>query len=352
MPEYLFIKARLPQGAGLELSARLLAARPHWDIEVADEEFLLSIALIRGQVDAELGVLEEACGQLERVKNIEMQDFWVHRVAEPPAFATPQSAGPWRLLTLKEGEEAPVPRPDRLALPPESAASARFWAGESLALTALAEILTPPPGAPETRGKALLALGHTRPLVPAAALLAGAAEVTLISDAASGDFARNVAALNGKASALSCECEDFGALTKSKGDWAGRFSQIVLHLSPYLAIRRLATLAAWLAEDGAIIIAGFAPGPQTAQLLRSAAKAGLFLAASATEGAWALMRLEKIPAREELPPLTGSVVPALRDLPPEELAAQEEEIPDEESLMLDEEEAEEEIEEATDHQEA
>lgn len=348
MPEYVSIKARLPHGAGLELSARLLAARPHWDIELDGEELFFTVDLIRGQMDSELRVVEEACRHLECVKNVELRDFWVERVSEPLAWSAPASAGPWRLLVLKEGEAAPAPRPDRLALPPESVASARFWAGESLSLTALADILTPPPGAPETRGKALLALGHTRPLVPVAALLAGAAEVTLISDAAACEFARTVAALNGKAAALCCECEDFNTLAKNKTEWTGRFSQIALHLSPYLAVRYLKTLAAWLAEDGVIIISGFAPGPQTAQLLRSAARAGLLLAASSAEGAWALMRLKKVPAREELPPLTGSVVPALRDLPPEELAAQEEEIPDEESLILDEEETE----EVTDDQEA
>jgi hypothetical protein len=194
-----------------------------------------------------------------------------------------------------------------------------------------------------------LALGHVWPLVPAAALWAGAAEAVLLSDEKACAFAQKAAALNGKSSALSCIPEPFTTLAKNQSGWAGRFGLITLHLSPYLAVRRLSTLAKWLAENGALIISGFAPGPQTAQLLRAAAKAGLFLSASTAEGDWAAMKLEPVPFREELPPLTGSVVPALVDLPPEEVQAREEEIPDVESLILPEEEA---AEEETGHTEA
>ncbi len=338
LPEHLFIEARLCPAAGLELSARLLAARPHWDIELDEERASFAIDLVRGELDGELLLLEEALGQLERVKNIEITDFWVRRRAEAPSPAPPASAGPWRLHVLPPGEEPPPPRPDRLCLPFGLSASARFWASESLLLSLAAEHFTPQPGAPETRGRAMLALGHVLPLAPTAALLAGCGEAVLISDGASGERAQGAAALNGKRDALACFSEDFALLAKKMEDWQGRFGLISVHLSPYLAIRRLKVLAGWLAEDGVLIISGFAPGPQTAQLLRAAAKCGLALSASNTEGAWAAMKLEPAPAGEDLPPLTGSVVPALMEAPLETRPEDGEEIPDEESLMLDEEE--------------
>ncbi|UQZ89515.1 hypothetical protein C4J81_09990 [Deltaproteobacteria bacterium Smac51] len=362
MAEYLSIEARLPRLASLELSARLMAARPHWDVEVDEEGLRFTIDMLRGQIDAELGVLEEACRQLERNKNTEITDLWVARVSEPPKRAIPQAAGPWRLMALAEGEEAPAPRPDRLVLPPSTSATARFWAGESLALSAVADHLTPPPGAPETRGRAVLVLGHILPLAPLAAIVAGAAEAIVVSDEKGCAVANEAAALNGKSTALTTVFDSFKNLAKKQEDWQGRFGLIVVHLSPYLVARRFKTLVSWLAEEGVLAVSGFAPGPQTALLLRSAAKAGLFLSGSITEGDWAAMKLEVAPAREELPPLTGSVVPALVELPPEEAASpgqaeasdepsaeepemlppiEEDEIPDEESLMMDEDEVEE-----------
>lgn len=339
MPEYLSIEARLPQTAGLEFAARLMAARPHWDVEADEAAVRFSIPLIHGLVDAELAVVEEAALKVER-KNVEFADFWVRRVFETPVLTQPNAISAWRLQSVEKLDEAPAPRPDRLLLPPKSTASARFWAGESLALSAVAGHLTPPPGAPETRGKAVLVLGHTLPLAPIAALLIGAAEAALISDEAAGDFAKRAAALNGRASALATVTEPFAEAAQKRGEWRGHFGLIVLHLSPYLATRRIKTVVNWLAEDGALIISGFAPGPQTAHLLRAAARAGLCLSASNTLGAWAAMKLELAPKGEDLPPLTGSVVPALVDLPPEEQAAREEEIPDEDSLMPEEEEEE------------
>lgn len=327
----------MPQAAGLELSARLMAARPWWDVEVDEAKISLCFELVRGEVDAELTVLEEACAHLERTKNIKIENFWLSKVAEKPAQSCPAALGPWRLEVLNEGDAAPAPRPDRLILPPRSSASKRFWAGENLALSAALEHLTPPPGAPETRGKSVLVLGHGLPLVPTAALLAGAREAILVSDEGACGFAKSAAAFNGKAAALKCSSENFADFC-AKQDREDSFGLIVLHLSPYLAIRRLKTLVGFLAQDGAMIVSGFAPGPQTAQLLRSAAKNGLILAASNTEGVWAAMKLEPAPAREDLPPLTGSVVPALMDLPPEDFPqeAREDEIPDEESLIIDE----------------
>jgi hypothetical protein len=64
------------------------------------------------------------------------------------------------------------------------------------------------------------------------------------------------------------------------------------------------------------------------------------LAASNISGHWAALKLEHAPKTEDLPPLSGSVIPALKNLPPLEreiLEREEAEIPDVESLILEDE---------------
>ncbi|MDR1922223.1 MAG: hypothetical protein LBS31_10860, partial [Candidatus Adiutrix sp.] len=315
-----------------------------------------------------------ACLSVERGKNAPAVELNIIRAAAPPRQTQPPAAGPWRLVFLDENREAPPPRPDRLILPARLAPSRRLWAGESLLLSAIAAHLTPPPGAPETRGGETLVLESILPAAPVASILAGAAAATLICDETTAQTALATARLNGRAQALnvvvsapadspagaarkiSAGAGQRPGLNKNAGrgapagaarqtrDWDGRFSLIAVHLSPYLVARRLAAAARWLAPDGVLIISGFAPGPQTASLLRAAAKAGLYLLGSINEGDWAAMKLARAPEREELPPLDVHLTPTLEEMPPEPSAAPDDgqdEIPDEESLLTEEEEPEE-----------
>lgn len=315
MTEYLSIKARLPKPAGLELSARLTAARPQWDIAATEDGLSFIIPLIHGRVDEDLGLLEEACQNLERLRIGLEVELEIGRVFERPESPAPAAAGPWRISLHQEGEK---PEPGLILLPPGLGASGRLWAGAALLLTALADHLTPPPGAPETRFQPVLMLENGLPLSPAAARQAQAGSLCLITDEDSALWAGEIMALNGlEEGGVEILTGPFKSLARQKPDWEGRFGLITLHLSPYLAARRFKTLANWLAPGGAVIVSGFAPGPQTAHLLRSAGKAGLCLAGSVNEDDWAAMRLEKSPPREELPPLTGTVVPDLMELPPE-----------------------------------
>ena len=379
MSDFLQIQARLPRAAGLELSARILAAHPAWDIELEEDGLSLVIPLANARPEraaepsgpgaaepseplpgpdeagplwsAELAELEEICRNVEKTRGGVTVELEVAETAAGPGRPAPVAAGPWRVRALAEGEGPPPPRPDQLVLPTALRASKRLWAGESLLLTLMAEHLTPPPGAPETRGLPALVLESVLPVAPLAAVLAGASTATLIAEEADRASAAAIAAVNAKASAVAAVDQPFKILSRKQTDWAGHFGLIAVHLSPYLASRRLKTLARWLRPEGSLIISGFAPGPQTAHLLRAAARAGLHLTGSIIEGDWAAMKLEMAPEREALPPLTGSVVPDLVDLPEEEAAKpdpelalepEEEEMPDEDSLMVEEDEPEDE----------
>lgn len=346
MSPRLLIEARLPRPAGLEMSARLLAARPYWDIELDEDGLNFALPYRPGDLNPELTVLEEACRNLERTRTGLELELKVSRLAddsEPPIPSSPLLGGfgPWRILSAEAEEERSSLGRYVLILPTGPMPSRRWQAGEALLLSALADHLSPPPGAPETRGWPALVLESTLPLAPSAAIVAGSGPVVLLTDEGAGSLAEELTRLNHPEQPLEIIGTPFKSLARKRDDWAGHFGLIAVHLSPYLAARRLKTLAGWLRPEGALIVSGFNPGPQTAHLLRAAARAGLSLAGSVSEGDWAALALETAPARPELPPLTGSLVPDLVDLPPTEefpdLEVAEEEtavIPEDEGLML------------------
>lgn len=272
---------------------------------------------IPGRLDGELTVLEEGCRQVERGRSGLTVELAVARAEAPAPAPRPAALGPWALAGPTAANEPPD---GQIALPPEIRLSRRRWAGENLLAGLLTAHLTPLPGAPVTRGRPALVLTAGWSPVPLAALLAGSGPVTVLAE--EDDTAARVhqlAALNNRTAAISVETAP-GLVRRNPG-WKGYFGLILVHLSPYLAARRLKSLAPWLAQDGVVLAAGFAPGLQTAYLLRAAARAGLALEASNIQGDWAAVRLGPAPPEPGWPPLTGSVVPALVELPEEFEAA-------------------------------
>ncbi len=342
---YLRIEARLPLAAGLELRARLLAARPVWDVAATEDGLDFVIPLALGEMDPELTVVEESCRAVERTRPGLAVELTAVRVSEKPAPDPPAAFGPWAIDLLDEGQAPPPPAEGRMALPPFLRPSRRLWFGAELLAALIRDHLTPPPGAPDTRGRPALVLETALPAASLAARLAGSGPVTLAADDLTCASARALFWANGRPTDLEPVSTPFPELARRRDDWTGRFGLIAAHLSPYLVSRRLKTLARWLDPEGALALVGFAPGPQTAHLLRAAARAGLSLASSIALDGWAAMKLVRLPEREALPPLTGSVVPGLVDLPEEPFAleseANEEPAVDEESLMVEAEDEEE-----------
>ena len=301
------IEAGLPRPAALELAARLEAGRPLWDMELTGEGLRFFLPWTPGALDVELAVLEEGCRQVERSRGDLTVALAVTRAEdpdEPPA--RPAALGPWPLAESRAEEG--------IALPPELRLSRARWAGESLLAALATTLLTPPPGAPATRGRPVLSLAAGWSPAPLAALLAGCGPVTaLAEEEVTAARIRRLADWNGRS--IEVETGPFSGLNRRRPGWAGLFGLILVRLSPYLAARRLRTLARWLAPDGVILATGFAPGIQTARLLRAAGRAGLVLEASDILEGWAAVRLGPREPVPELPPLPWSAAPALFDWP-------------------------------------
>lgn len=324
MTVYLSINARLPREAALELSARLLALRPAWDPELDADGLYLFIDMLPGRTDQDLTVVEEACRAVERHRPDLELELEVTRVTEKLRPKPPAALGPWPLILQEEDTASLPPKAEEktkgnlLYWPSFSRPSQRLWATSELATILILEHLTPPPGAPDTRNKPALTLESGTPTLCLAAALAGASEVALAADETHCDTARNLLLSNSLPVEIFTCNMPFKTLVRKNTHWSLHFGLIAVHLSPYLASRRLKFLASWLEPAGALVVTGFTPGIQTAHLLRAAARAGLVLSTSIVYEDWGAMKLVHAPLRPELPPLTGSVVPDLEVLPEEE----------------------------------
>ena len=302
------------------MGARILTARPWWDPEVTEDGLRLLRPLIFGCIDQDLSLVEEACQALEC--RYPASDFplslSVTRVTQVPLAPPPPSLGPWAIIPL-EGSQEELPEDSALFWPPFLRPSHRLWAGAALATTMLLEHLDAPPGAPETKGGEILVLeSGAPPLSLVASLAGGASQIALVADEGTCAAAQAVFMANGRSNHLNVfhsPLKNLTALARKQSQWENYFRTIVVHLSPYLVARYLKTLSSWLTPSGAIIVAGFTPGRETAHLLRAAARAGLALSTSIIEDDWVALKLVSSPLGQSLPPLTGSLVPDLVDVP-------------------------------------
>jgi hypothetical protein len=171
----------------------------------------------------------------------------------------------------------------------------------TLAVTALTERLTPPPGAPETRGQRTLIFEEGPPLLTAIALTLGSGPLTLVTiEEETAEAAKAIAASYGLYERLEVIHSPLGVLTKERPDFNEAFSLIVVSLSPYALSRRLGGLFNWLAPlRGRLIVTGMTAGAQGALILRNAFKAGFFLHSSATLDDYCVINLAKRPPRPE-----------------------------------------------------
>lgn len=319
---HVIIRAALPQEAALELSARLGAARPDWDADLTGDGLVLYLPYDPQNSPGDLELLEQTLQNLEKSRKTLELDLIVERCGPPLTARPPRRLGPWEVyMQAGDGDEDQPTPAGALRLPAGLVASGRLWQGAALLAGAVSAYLAPPPGAPETRDGAGLFLEGQIASTPVVAIKCGLKEAILVSETGA-EAASVLAGLNHCRADLEINAEPFSRLVKDHGEqWREKFNLITLNLSPYLAARRLKIAASWLRPKvGRLFITGFAPGPQTAYILRAAAKAGLALTRSSAAEPWALLELEINPF-ELIDPITlGQDELILDELPPEELA--------------------------------
>jgi hypothetical protein len=276
-----------------DLLARLLATKPLWDPYLADHGLSLIFHSPKAKDDVPSAALDLALvrdvvakaarGKLGRVKTT------LSWQREPKVIDPVVRLGPMAFSIGKQDDLE-----GHLALPQLAPLSPRLKSWYGLALSAAATFLTPPPGAPTTKG------GHTlivdeNPVIPALTALAHGSErvVTVCSEDYMARLTHLAAALNGLDSALETVLAPIPPWPKSLNrDWRGQFSLIVVNHSQHLASRLLKDLATWLApEPSRIILTGIHTGTQSAYIIKAASKAGLSLQDTTMDGNWSVMNL-------------------------------------------------------------
>jgi hypothetical protein len=213
-------------------------------------------------------------------------------VSPPPA---PASSPPGGLPTGNPGSGPGRPpgsfrwsggteEPASLRLPGGMRFSPRRRTGMALAISLMADFLSPPPGAPDTRGLRTLVASEGPAVLPLAALKLGSGPVTFLC---AGDEARisemELSEMNGETGRIGTLHGPLPRSLRTGGPLPERsFGLVCSALAAPLLARHLSRLARLLSPQGRIVASGLGLGPQTEAVLKAASRAGLTLAFSVT----------------------------------------------------------------------
>ncbi|MDR0548030.1 MAG: hypothetical protein LBI10_01235 [Deltaproteobacteria bacterium] len=304
----------MPYERLLELSARLLVERPLWEPEIVwDPEKAYEDPGIYGSLELAVRVNPSDDSQLgptladdldyfnQTLKKVAASrsiatkvELWWLPIPPVPANRAVRRLGPFRVTSETT---PPLDVSGRhLFLPDPLYLSPRAKNVADLALLAITERLSPPPGAPETRGFKTLIFEEGPALITAAALQGGSGPVTLVCGEA--ETARSAKALVDRLNPpdpLEMVHSPLGVLVKEKAaSFQEVFHLIIVSLSPYAVARRLKYFFDWLKPGpGRLIVTGMAAGIQTSLILKSAFKAGFSLNASATSEGFCVVNLAR-----------------------------------------------------------
>jgi hypothetical protein len=184
-------------------------------------------------------------------------------------------------------------RPPVLVCPAPSP-SPRLKAWLDLAASALTNYLTPPPGAPRTKGAKTLIFDEAPALLAAVALSAGAGEVTAVcSPGPRAGFAMRTAGKNGFGDRLTVLQAGLPPWPqKTTLPWVGYFDLIVINYSPYLTTKFMRAASSWLAAPNSrLVVAGLHVGQQTSLVIKAASRVGMSLLETSTSEQWTVMSL-------------------------------------------------------------
>jgi hypothetical protein len=300
------LQAPVTPGSAPELLARLLAANPTWDFYLTDlglameydAPFSKDPPVPLSAAAPDLVVIRRILSQLNRsrLSSTKVTLTWQPQGAKKKSPA--DRLGPWKLSVAAEplSQETPEQDPHRILIPHPLYLSPRFIAWHQLAMSATKEYLTPPPGAPETKGGQTLILDESPAIISTAALLAGSSQVVAVCfDDFQEAQTKSIAHLNGTSDRLSLVKLPPPPWPKGViSDWKERFNLAVINLSPYLILKILPTLVSALADDSSrLILTGLHSGAQTSTVIKAAARSGLTLLSSSTTGSWSVLGLIK-----------------------------------------------------------
>ncbi|MDR2459549.1 MAG: hypothetical protein LBE38_02015 [Deltaproteobacteria bacterium] len=158
----------------------------------------------------------------------------------------------------------------------------------SLAIEAMADYLTPGPGAPETKGGKTLVIAEGPAILPLAALKFGSGPVTFsFADASAQNSLMELLEINGfltledTVEAINLPLAKLARLHKD--DFSETFSLIVTSIAPGELAKHIETLKSWLVPKGRFIATGQSGGSFTSIALKAAFRAQLTLESSVSQ---------------------------------------------------------------------
>jgi hypothetical protein len=174
--------------------------------------------------------------------------------------------------------------PASLRLPSGMILSPRRRTELALAISLMAESLSPGPGAPDTRGLRTLVASEGPAVLPLAALRLGSGPVTFLCSGTEAQLSETeLSEMNGEGGRIGTLPGPLAKSLKQGGPLQERsFGLVCSALSAPLLARHLTRLASLLAPRGRIVASGLGLGPQTAAVLKAASRAGLTLTFSVT----------------------------------------------------------------------
>jgi hypothetical protein len=315
--------------------ARLLAARPWWDLYETDIGLGALFEPPGEENPAEdsspLAKAKETVGLFSRgrharakirlrwhptntTRHAPLIGLGALKIQEASA-AAPATANASLLTDL-----AFVPRAITVPRCPRPSPRLKVWT--EMAALAITERFTPPLGAPDTKGDKVLLFDEDPGLLAATALIMGAGQVEAVCSKA--HFARRaeeMARLNGLRGLTVTVAGPAPFSKEILAGWEGRFELVAINLSPHLAVKYLKQAGGWLAPEpqngvgapqergypgagrlghGRLILGGIRRGQQLPLLIKAASRQDLTILDSSFGDDWTLMTLSKR-RRQDLP---------------------------------------------------
>ena len=268
-----------------ELAARIMSVWPGTEVTIAEKWLSFSVPL-NNELDERLSILEETLQKFEDIRNTQGIEVRSRNLCGPDS--------PPEVLKIGDLEISNSAREDCLETDGKVIyleAGMAFGTGghpsTRLALTALEEFFTPPPGAPCTRGSRVLDVGTGSGILALAAARLGAGTVTAIDPF---QDAFEAASKNVRQNGLESIIQVSKATAESLNE---KFDLVLANLVPSVLLKTLKYIVPLLDRDGTMICAGFSDS-QAPQVVKALTKKGLVSQKTYSQSGWTALKLIKM----------------------------------------------------------